>query len=62
MIKHHRIAPALILLLAVNCLAQNGVSSKVDEYVQAEMRAQQIPGVSLAVIKNGQIVPGAISR
>lgn len=47
---------ALILLLAVNCLAQDGVSTRVDEYVRAEMKAQQIPGVSLAVIKNGQII------
>src|SRR5918998_430487 len=56
MIKHLRIVPALILLLSINCLAQNGVSNRVDEYVQAEMKTQQIPGVSLAVIKNGQIV------
>jgi CubicO group peptidase (beta-lactamase class C family) len=45
-----------LLLLAINCVAQNGVTTKVDEYMQAEMKAQQIPGVSLAVIKNGQIV------
>jgi len=47
---------ALILLLAINCLGQNGVSTRVDEYVRAEMKAQRIPGVSLAVIKDGQIV------
>jgi CubicO group peptidase (beta-lactamase class C family) len=56
MTKHFQTTLALILLLAVNCAAQNGVSTKVDEYMQAEMTAQQIPGVSLAVIKDGQIV------
>lgn len=56
MTKHSQTALALILLIAINCVAQNGVSTKVDEYMQAEMKAQQIPGVSLAVIKDGQIV------
>ncbi|HZI60806.1 MAG TPA: serine hydrolase domain-containing protein [Pyrinomonadaceae bacterium] len=56
MTKHSQTTLALILLLAVNCVAQNGVTTKVDEYMQAEMKAQQIPGVSLAVIKDGQIV------
>lgn len=56
MTKHSQTTLALILLLAVNCVAQNGVTTKVDEYMQTEMKAQQIPGVSLAVIKDGQIV------
>src|SRR5687768_7939737 len=56
MTKHSQTTLALILLLAVNCVAQNGVTTKVDEYMQAEMKAQQIAGVSLAVIKDGQIV------
>ena len=56
MTKHSQTTLALILLLAINCVAQNGVSTKLDEYMQAEMKAQQIPGVSLAVIKDGQIV------
>ena len=46
----------LILLLAISCVAQNGVSTKVDEYIRTEMQAQQIPGLALAVIKDGQIV------
>ena len=56
MTKHSQTTLALILLLAINCVAQNGVSTKLDEYMQAEMKAQQIPGVSLAVIKDGRIV------
>lgn len=46
----------LVLLLSVTCFAQNGVATKVDDYVRAEMEAQQIPGLSLAVINNGEIV------
>lgn len=56
MTKHSRSASLLLLVVAVTCLGQDGVSTRVDQYVQAEMKAQQIPGVSLAVIKNGQIV------
>jgi CubicO group peptidase (beta-lactamase class C family) len=46
----------LLLLLTITCFAQNGVATKVDEYIRAEMQAQQIPGLSLAVIKNGEVV------
>ena len=57
MIKYFHAALALVLILSINCTAQNGsVTSKIDEYVQTEMKAQQIPGVSLAVIRNGEIV------
>jgi CubicO group peptidase (beta-lactamase class C family) len=56
MTKHFQTTFALILLLAINCVAQNGVTTKVDEYIQAEMKTQHIPGVSLAVIKSGQII------
>jgi CubicO group peptidase (beta-lactamase class C family) len=47
---------ALLLLLSVTCFAQDGITTKVDDYIRSEMKAQQIPGVSLAVIKNGEIV------
>lgn len=46
----------LLLLLSVTCFAQNGVSSKIDDYIRAEMEAQTIPGLSLAIMKNGEIV------
>src|SRR5262249_54364898 len=53
--------------LAVLTLALLGLSSpasrsvvaqtdQVDEYVQAEMKKRKIPGLSLAVIKNGEVV------
>ena len=54
--KHFPQALALILLLAVGCLAQNSFEAKVDEYIHGEMQTQQIPGLSLAVIMDGRIV------
>src|SRR5690242_11726102 len=47
---------ALLCLLPLTCFAQDGVATKIDDYIQAEMKAQQIPGVSVAVMKNGEIV------
>ena len=46
----------LVLLFSFTCIAQDGVSNKVDEYIRAEMVSQQIPGVSLAVVRNGEVV------
>jgi len=36
------------------CSAQQGISAKVDEFINTEMRRQRIPGLSLAVIKDAQ--------
>ena len=47
---------ALVLLLSITCLAQNGSSTKIDDYIRAEMQAQKIPGVALAVVRDGKIV------
>ena len=47
---------SLLLMFSLTCFAQDGVAAKVDEYIRAEMLGQQIPGVSLAVMKNGEIV------
>jgi len=46
------------LLSALTCAAQTdaGVAGRVDEYVKAEMQRQRIPGVALAVVRNGQVV------
>ena len=44
------------LFTVVSCLAQNGTTNKIDEYVQSEMTRQRIPGVSLAIVKNGEVV------
>ena len=47
---------ALLLVFSFTCFAQDGVSTKVDDYIRTEMQTQQIPGLALAVIKDGQIV------
>src|SRR3989475_13312300 len=36
--------------------AQDAITSKVDDYIKAEMQRQHIPGLSLAVLKDGQII------
>src|SRR5437588_4161668 len=36
--------------------AQDAIATKVDDYLKAEMQRQHIPGLSLAVVKDGQII------
>src|SRR5437764_7689758 len=36
--------------------AQDAPATKVDDYIKAEMQRQHIPGLSLAVVKDGQII------
>src|ERR1041385_7762945 len=54
--KHFSSALLLILLLSISCAAQDDVSARVDEYIRTEMQAQQIPGLALAVVKDGKMV------
>jgi CubicO group peptidase (beta-lactamase class C family) len=49
-------AALIALLFAMPCAAQENVSAKIDEYIQAEMKQQRIPGLSLSVIRDGKIV------
>ena len=39
---------------AVSAFSQDAVTTKVDEFIKTEMEKQKIPGVSLAVIKDGK--------
>lgn len=43
------------LLWATPCPAQEKLSARIDAYVRNEMQRQQIPGVSLAVVRDGKI-------
>ena len=45
----------ITLLFAARCFAQDA-AAKVDDFIKSEMQKQEIPGVSLAVVKNGQII------
>ena len=47
---------AVILLVSTACLAQDSYEKRIDEYLRKEMQAQQIPGVALAVVRDGKIV------
>jgi D-alanyl-D-alanine carboxypeptidase len=44
---------ALVLLLIATVAAR---ADKVDDYVKAEMQKQHVPGLSLAIIKDGKII------
>jgi CubicO group peptidase (beta-lactamase class C family) len=43
-------------LLQQSAGAQSAVQSKVDVFVRAEMQQKKIPGVALAVLKNGKLI------
>ena len=49
-------AAGIILLFVTPGAAQDGVSAEVDRCIKDEMQKQKIPGLSLAVIKAGQII------
>jgi CubicO group peptidase (beta-lactamase class C family) len=52
--------PTIALLFfichSIPCFAQDAMTVRVDEHVRSEIQKQRIPGVALAVIKNGQII------
>lgn len=46
----------IVFLFVAACAAQDAIAVKVDDFIKTEMQRQRIPGVSLAIVKNGQIV------
>jgi CubicO group peptidase (beta-lactamase class C family) len=50
------VTAGIILLFVAPYSARDGIPAKVDEYIKAEMQKQRVPGLSLAVIKDGQVV------
>lgn len=50
------IALALLLLAALAPTRVRAQADAVDEYVRAEMRKRQVPGLALAVIRDGEVV------
>ena len=44
----------LVLMSVSFAQAQNTVTANIDEYIKSEMQKQKIPGVSLAVVKDGK--------
>lgn len=56
---NHRAASHLVtVLLILICLlsSASAQTDKVDDYVKAQMDLQKIPGLSIAVVRNGEIV------
>jgi CubicO group peptidase (beta-lactamase class C family) len=47
---------ALIFLTIGPCAAQHALTARVDDYVKAEQQKQRIPGLSVAVVKDGTII------
>jgi len=45
-----------LLVFSISGLAQNSIESRVDAYIKSEMEKQKIPGVALAVIRDGKII------
>ncbi|HZI47817.1 MAG TPA: hypothetical protein VFD75_08455 [Pyrinomonadaceae bacterium] len=48
-------AIAVLLFQLVPCLAQRNGVAEIDQLVTTEMRARQIPGVAVAVLRNRKI-------
>jgi len=48
--------PLTVALIAAGSLLQVARSDEIDDYVNAEIQTRHIPGVSLAVIKEGKLV------
>jgi CubicO group peptidase (beta-lactamase class C family) len=47
---------ALAAALASVLLAAHTAADPVDDYVRSQLKARNLPGLSLAVIKDGQVV------
>ncbi|HET6979273.1 MAG TPA: serine hydrolase domain-containing protein [Pyrinomonadaceae bacterium] len=47
---------ALVVVLSTTCLAQESFEPKIDAYLRNQMQIQQIPGVALAIVKDGKVV------
>ena len=56
LLKKAHLAGFLALLASTACLAQDSFENKIEEYLRKEMQAQHIPGVALAIVKDGKIV------
>lgn len=47
---------ALLALLTLASAPASAQADKVDDYIKAEMQRRKIPGVSIAVVRNGEII------
>jgi CubicO group peptidase (beta-lactamase class C family) len=54
-VKNLLAASVCLLFCALPSLAQRSIESRLDRLVSIEMRKEKIPGLSLAIIRNGRI-------
>ena len=55
--RHHCLPLLLLgLLLATPAVTR---ADEIDDFIRAQMKSQNIPGLALAVLKNGEIVKTA---
>ncbi len=54
-VKNPFAASLFVILCAWPSVSQQRIESKIDRLVSAEMRKEKIPGVSLAIIRNGRV-------
>ena len=50
---------ALVFAVAAHAILEEPTSTTVDEFVNSELRAQHIPGVAVAVVRDGKIIKAA---
>jgi CubicO group peptidase (beta-lactamase class C family) len=50
---------ALVFAVAAHAILEEPTSTTVDEFVNSELRAQYIPGVAVAVVRDGKIIKAA---
>lgn len=55
---NRRVVRVLTILLCA-CVAAPASADQVDEYVRSQLKARRLPGVSLAVVRNGRILKAA---
>ena len=54
--RHHRGSSAAALLGLAFFAASSASADRIDDYVKAEMQRRKIPGLSLAIVRDGEIV------
>lgn len=55
-IRSFLILVGIFLFSLASCAAQDLITAKVENFIKSEMQKQRVPGASLAVVKNGQVV------
>src|SRR5262245_27660391 len=54
--KNLRFFPLILPFLVSVLSTAYGQTDKIDDYIKSQMEMQKIPGLSIAVVRNGEIV------